>query len=476
MRRLQITVGFAIVTITCGMAWAQVDQGREIREQQQLNELQEIELDSRILANQAIPVGQRALIDYGGYIIPQYFSVDDSSQNNHTLREYELVGYMRLNFDGANEFFLRASTEYNDYSAGDSFDGLGSRWINPDFDRIYYKFDLAKYEAAYHGKSMDGNLPFEGGRDLVYWGNGLAIAEVLDGIMPSVSYGPLTINGVAGVTPVRTVDFEPDRPAFDTNTLRGFYGAMLTANVLQQHPYIYGMIQRDYNGENASQVGPISTRYSYNSDYLAAGSTGAISDHLGNDLSDSSTVSGFSLVQVAQTRDNIRAYAGDLKIDYVPQDVQNSRISIEGIAASGDSDRGLTNTTFNGNAPNTPDQAFNGFGLLSTGLAFAAPVSNLFVIRVGGSTFPFPNSPGFRKLQVGTDIYSFNKENATAPIDEFTNPGVSHLGWEPDFYLNWEMASDITLTLRYGVFMPNTYAFPSDKARQFLYAGTTIAF
>jgi hypothetical protein len=165
-----------------------------------------------------------------------------------------------------------------------------------------------------------------------------------------------------------------------------------------------------------------------------------------------------------------------LKIDYVPQDVQNSRISIEGIAASGDSDRGLTNTTFNGNAPNTPDQAFNGFGLLSTGLAFAAPVSNLIVIRVGGSTFPFPNSPGFRKLQVGTDIYSFNKENATAPIDEFTNPGVSHLGWEPDFYLNWEMASDITLTLRYGVFMPNTYAFPSDKARQFLYAGTTIAF
>jgi hypothetical protein len=261
---------------------------------------------------------------------------------------------------------------------------------------------------------------------------------------------------------------------------------MIGADVAQQHPYIFGLMQRDYNTQNLSINGPITTRYSYNSNYLGFGSTGPISDHLryafegvcefGNDLSDSSMVSGFVLVPVAQTRDNIRAYAADGRLDYAPQDANNSRITLEGIVASGDGDRGLTNTTFNGNAPNTPDQAFNAFGLLTTGLAFAAPVSNLVVAHVGMSTFPFPESRYLRRFQIGTDLYGFNKENASAPIDESTNRGVVYLGWEPDFYLNWEAASDVTLTMRYGVFMPNTAAFPSDKARQFLYAGAIFAF
>jgi hypothetical protein len=160
----------------------------------------------------------------------------------------------------------------------------------------------------------------------------------------------------------------------------------------------------------------------------------------------------------------------------VPQDSHDSRVTAEGIVATGDSDRGLTNTTFNGNAPNTDDRAYNAFGLVSTGLAFGAPVSNLEVFRLGGSTFPLASYANYKRMQLGMDVYVFDKQNANAPIDQATTKGAKYLGWEPDVYVNWQMASDVTLALRYGTFIPNASAFPSDAVRQFFYAGVTFAF
>jgi hypothetical protein len=486
VRKSSLLGGLTTLLLINGWALAQnLTSPRQVQLQQQIQELQEIQLDSRFLANTEVPADQRLFIDYGGYFSPQYYSVDDENNVNHTLWQYQLVGYLRVNFDGANEIFMRVSTEYNQYNPGGSFDGFGSRLIDPDFDRAYYKFDLARYLAAYDGKLVNYDVNFEGGRDLVYWGNGLAMAEVVDGVMPSFSWGPLTLNTVAGITPLRTVDIMVDRPAFDYNTKRCFYGGMLTANLGSHHPYVFGIVQRDNNGDAESDIGGIVTRYAYNSDYIGCGSTGSLTDHLhygvegdfecGNTLSNSSTVQGFQLVQAVQTKNNIDAWAADAKLDYLPQDIHNSRISIEGIFATGDIDRGLTNVTFNGNAPNTPDRAFNGFGLVSTGLAFGAPISNLAVMRAGVSTFPLSQIDGFRKVQTGMDVYWFNKASATAPIDEPTN-NATYLGWEPDFYINYEMLSDITLTFRYGVFMPNSKAFVSDKARQFVYTGAVFAF
>jgi hypothetical protein len=476
----------AMLLLVGSAASAQNDAGRDLARQDRLQQLLQYEMDTRYAANPEIPAGQRALIDVGGYFSPQFFSVDDANQNNHGLREYDLVAYLRANFDGVNEVFMRGRAQYNDYNAGDSFDGFGSRLINPDFDRIYYKFDLKNDLAAYHGSRINGDVVFEGGRDLVYWGNGLVIGKVIDGVMPTFSLGNVSLAAIAGVTPTRTVDFEPDRPAFDHNTRRGFYGGLLSVTLGEQHPYVYGLVQQDYNNKNESLIGPIDTKYDYNSNYIGIGSTGALSDHWryglemvyesGKSISDSSTVSGFVLSPVMQTRDRIAAYAMDAKVDYVPQDYHNSRVSLEFIAASGDSDRGLTDTTFNGNAPNTADRAFNGFGILNTGLGFGAAPSNLLALRVGPSTFPFPDNSRLRRFQIGTDLQFFGKTNPDAPIDEATKPGAQYLGWEPDIYINWEISSDITFALRYGVFLPNPGAFNNDSARQFLYAGATFAF
>jgi hypothetical protein len=147
------------------------------------------------------------------------------------------------------------------------------------------------------------------------------------------------------------------------------------------------------------------------------------------------------------------------------------------ILASGDDDRGNTSNTFAGNTPDTDDNAFNAFGLLNTGLAFAPQVSNMLAFRVGGSTFPLPDLGPLRRLQIGTDLFLYNKLDSDAPIDEPTTGNERFLGWEPDFYINWQATSDVTFVFRYGVFFPNADAFNGDDtARQYIYGGMTYAF
>src|SRR5205823_8868133 len=99
-------------------------------------------------------------------------------------------------------------------------------------------------------------------------------------------------------------------------------------------------------------------------------------------------------------RDQIQAWAVDGRLDYLLPDERRTRLSAELILASGDDDRGTTSNTFGGNKPNTNDRAFNAFGLLNTGLAFAPAVSNLLAVRLGGSTFPLPDMGPLRRLQV----------------------------------------------------------------------------
>src|SRR5579871_60739 len=83
-------------------------------------QLQQFQDDMRLRANPDIPPGERLLLDYGGYASFNYLSVDDANHDNHGLRQYELVGYLRANLDGAQEIFLRARTDYRDFNPGDS--------------------------------------------------------------------------------------------------------------------------------------------------------------------------------------------------------------------------------------------------------------------------------------------------------------------------------------------------------------------
>jgi hypothetical protein len=487
-------LGLGITTLTATWtppAAAQFEVGgggaEQLQRENRISQLQRLELDRRLRANRNIPPGQRVLFDYGGYVTGNYLSLDDPASDQHILREYDGIGYVRLNVDGAQEVFLAGRIGYQDFHRGDSFSGRGDEPIDGDLYRGYYRFDLRRFQQAYGGEGFtDFNLIGQAGRDLVYWGNGLVLAEVLDGGVLDLEYGKLGLELIAGITPVRTVDIDSSRPGFDYNTRRGFYGALLNLDLGQHRPFFYYLIQRDYNEKDFRQIGSIRTRYDYDSSYLGAGSTGQITDRLrygiegafefGHTLSNSFELVGFSLVPIKQTRDHIVAGAIDGRLDYLVADAADTRLSAEVVVASGDVDRGHTSNTFAGNAPGTQDNAFNAFGLINTGLAFAPDVSNIAVVRLGASTFPLHSYGPLKRLQLGGDFFTFFKFHEDAPIDETTVQGQQFLGFEPDFYVNWQVTSDVTLAVRYGLFFPNASAFPIDDVRQFIFAGVTFAF
>jgi hypothetical protein len=440
--------------------------------------------ETSLRAVEGLPVERRALVDYGGYFIPSYLSLDDPLGNNHVLRQYDVLGYARVNIDSAQEFFVLGRYSYYDFAPGDSFDGRGDDHRGR-LDRAFYTFNLTKF---FDGEKVIGDYDISatGGRQLVYWGNGLALSREIDGAVASLGAGIFTLELVGGVTPEDAVDFDSTRPRFDEDTHRGFFGAMLSARVGQHRPYVYALAQRDYNKEDVSVSGAVTTRYEYDSNYFGIGSRGPVTDRLvygveltaetGSSRSNSFEVGAGGLTQVPQTDQDIEAFAADLQLDYLFGDERKTRLSAEGLISTGDQDRFSTNNTFGGNRPGTADHAFNGFGLLNTGFVFAAPVSNLMVGRLGVSTFPFVGKGFVSRLQVGGDALVFAKTQEDAPIDEGTREDTRYLGWEPDLFLNWQMTEDVTLAVRYGVFFPGTAISGDDSVRQGFFVSVSYAF
>jgi hypothetical protein len=486
-------VGFLACLGVAGTAGAQVAPGAAsadaLRREARLRELQQVQLDSRMRVNPDIPPGQRYFFDWGGFVEFNYLSVDDPENENHVLRETDFVPFARLNIDGAHEFFARGRIGWRDFNDGDSFDGRGDEAVDGDLDRGYYRFDYQASQAAYGtGDAPPGDFQFifQGGRDLAYWANGLVLGQTLDGVMVTVGNSLLTFEAVAGITPVRTVDIDTSRPNFDHNTRRAFFGGMLTLEAGDHRPFVYGLYQKDHNNDDGLDIGLIETDFEYDSAYVGVGSAGALSQRVrygvefayefGHSLSNSFEIApGGALVPIEQTLDDISAWAFNVKLDYLVPDVNQTRLSTELTVASGDDDRGTTTATFNGNKSGTTDSAFNAFGLLNTGLAFAPEVSNIIALRGGIATFPLPDHGIFRRLQIGVDMFAFAKYDEDAPIDEPTGDN-RFLGWEPDVYLNWQLTSDLTLALRYGAFFPSDENFPIDDTRQFFFGGLTFAF
>src|SRR3954453_263908 len=152
MRHWLWAAGVVVVAICGQVAKAQTSVERFERQ------LQQIQRDTRLHINPDIPADQRALLDYGGYFTFNFFAIDDIGQNTHILKQYDLVGYARLNIDNVHEFYVRARTSYRDFRGNESFDGEGDETVWPTVEQAYYRFDLAHYLSAYKNKNLKNNL------------------------------------------------------------------------------------------------------------------------------------------------------------------------------------------------------------------------------------------------------------------------------------------------------------------------------
>ena len=243
MIRNLLVAAVGLCLIVAGAAHGQADVERFQRQ------LEQIQRETRLLVDPDVPADQRALLEYGGFAAFNFLAIDDDEQKTHILRQSDLTGFLRVNLDGAHEFFLRARTSYRDFNSGDAFRSSGDDWVEPTLDRGHYRFDLQRYVAAYEGKVIPHNIIVQGGRQLVHWANGLTLSHEIDGGVFQFSRRPLTLDVLAGITRDSSTDIDSSRPNFTNETDRRFYGGMLSYQAGPRHrPYVYGIAQRDTKG------------------------------------------------------------------------------------------------------------------------------------------------------------------------------------------------------------------------------------
>ncbi len=444
-------------------------------------QLEQVRRETRLLATPDLSAGDRAILDYGAFLTLSYFSTDTSAGDNRALWQTDLNLYARINLDGAHEFYVRDRIQYREYNTGDET-ATDQDGVQNFLEEAYYKFDLARYLAAYHGESSPNDLTVTVGRQFVNWESGLVLAQYLDGGKADISVGPFGATLLAGVTTYGTTDFDTSRPDYDKSTYRGFFGGEASVQLGTHRPFVYFLAQRDYNQDRNLTIAGATAEFRYNSNYIGIGSNGSFTDHIhylaeavyefGSDLSAPFLIGSTS----AQSEEPIQAWAGLAELDYLFNDARHSKVGLTGIIASGDHDRGSTNATLNGNSTGTHDNAFNSLGIVSAGYAFSPPISNLVVLKTSGTTFPMGDLTGpLSRLQLGSDLLFFGKAESHGQIDETTSDGQRFLGTELDLYANWRILEDVTFQVRYGIFFPGT-TIQSDQTRQFVYTSLTYSF
>jgi hypothetical protein len=458
-----------------------ISRAEEPRLQRQVEKERQSTIDAQQPA-----LSETALIDYGAYLQATWFSLQDAQADTHVLRELDAIGYARLGIDRHQEIFFRGRASVMDFAQGDSFNGEGD-YQQTRLERLFYSF-VWQADGVTENRRKPVSMSAQFGRQFVYWGEGLELAATIDGVLAEFNAGPIGLNLLAGVTAPWVIDFDSSRPDFDSHTRRAWYGAMFSIYQERHHIYAYGLFQEDMSDSDQLQIGPIDTHFGYDSHYLGLGANGALGDRIsyrvegvwesGAGLSNSfRVVPGGGAIPISQTSEEVDAWAASLRVDYLPPGPRRARLTAGLTIASGDPDRRQTGNTFAGNTPGTDDHAFNGQGAVNTGLVFAPVLSNLVVGHAGVSLFPLSAETGrgrLSRLQCGMDLFAYFKQDSSAPVEDFTTNG-RFLGWETDLFVNWPILEDLSIFVRYGVFLPSDL-FPVDELRQAWYVGAVYAF
>ena len=437
----------------------------------------------RIRVDTSLGLTERSMFDVGGFVSMTGVWLDDADDNSRRLFRPELTLYGRAIVDGAHRAFVRARFRYSAYSEGDSFDDRGDRWNEPFLERWWYEFDLASLVAAYEGRASDFNFNIRLGRQFIDWGTGLVLSEGLYAARPTLSFGggAVELEGLIGITPgdESVVDFDASRQGYNEDTERGFFGGLLRwTTESDQQLYAYVIHMEDYNGDSVSRVDlGVPVDFEYDATYVGIGVDLALLSRLRFDaefvyqFGDSAS----DPLRGVQTREDVSAWAGRARFQYLFTGPASAVLEFETLLASGDDDRLVSTDTVGGNLAGTKDTGFNSLGFVNTGLSFAPSLSNLMIFRAGVRAFPFHEVEPLERLQLGVDLFLHTKMDANAPIEEPTNDD-RYLGFEADLLLNWRVMSDLTITARYGVFFPGEAITSEKDARHFVFLGCTLAF
>lgn len=444
------------------------------------------------------PIAERLTIDYGG-TMRYAFNIIDTSQSQETYEQiYDLRLFASVELDGAHRFYGRLRFQYNQWDfkgtrpSGADYDDQG--WQNPIGELYWYEFNLAGMIQSQTGAKPDYNFVAKMGRQYVIWGQGAALSNYMYAGLFDFSWRDWKLSTIIGQTAGNdTIDWDLSRPGYDEDTHRLYYGGKIEFAGLSGHrPYAYLLAQKDLNaGQNAllpAGAPTIPTTFNYNSSYLGLGSNGALGADLvyrgefmyeyGTTLSDPLSHTG-GIVPLAQQETRISAMAGVGGLTWLARNDADSRVDLQIVAGTGSSSRLDAGNTFGGIAPGATDTSFNSLGYVNTGLVLSPDFANLLCPSIGYSTSPFRGGGIFDGMRFGVTGFLFMRNQNDAPLSfQTTLGGSNYVGGEIDASIEWRLLSDLDLSIRYGIFMPNSSVFLPGQggARDFVYMGMTYAF
>ncbi|MHC4986605.1 MAG: alginate export family protein [Planctomycetota bacterium] len=435
----------------------------------------------RIALDRQMPDSRETGFDAGGWMTITFFDYDDAAAHRHrTLTQYALRGWASFNHRGIHRAYIRGLMQFDDWRERDN--PIGGRGRGDDFDteieRAWYQFDLGQMMALQSGQRPPVGLRVRVGRDFDTIGTSLALSMVLDAVRVEATTQWVDVKVLVGLTPDDSYNIDPsDR--IGHNQERLIFGVQATGKVGQHRPFVYFLMNDDYTDDRPRST---TQKFEYDSYYVGVGSTGSILPRLSyiaeivgewGDTYSNNATSG---------KDHICAWASDFQLAYRFPGRMRPRAFFEYLYASGDDDRsGSSIATTGGNRIGTDDNAFNAFGFRDTGVAAAPAISNLHMLMVGGSFFPFSDCSWFEQLEFGTKVFFYWKDASRGATSDTTSTNdATWLGWEIDFYCNWRITSDLAWTARYGIFDPGT-AFTTndgahDNVRHFFYTGILFSF
>ncbi len=467
-------------------------------ELQTLLNVQDAEYRRQYFSN--TPIAERILFDYGGYFRYGFSAVDDSKSQAQYLNQFDARFYGRVELDGYMRFFGRLRVEYDSWNTIGDYAPSGEGWQRPVGELYWLEFDLGNWMSSQDGAGRSWTLRARGGRQFVFWANGLSLANYMYAGTLDAAIDDLSATGLLGFTAGGdTVDWDTSRPGYDNDTDRMYLGAKFDYRLGEHTPFFYYLAQFDQNAGQQAMLPPgvatefqAPTRFRYNSQYWGTGINGTLgADWLyrvefaletGSTLSDpiqhDPNIPPTNLAR-AQHSTTILAQAGLVGVSWLGHDEADSRIDFQCLVGSGSVYRLDSGNTYGGIDPGRTDTSFNSLGYVNTGLVFAPEASNSCIPSIGFSFSPFKGNQVFGDLRLSATAFLYTRIEADAPISVPTNLGGSNLvGSEYDFNADMRIFSDLNVSVRYGLFVPNTGLFTDveSEPRQFFYVGATYAF
>jgi hypothetical protein len=407
------------------------------------------------------------LWDAGGWLHAEVTTFEDPpEERERTYRYADLRLWGELRFDRHTTAYVRVLSDVLDFNSGDQFEGEDDDEIRP----LY--LDQAWLSGSW---DFDGaTLEARGGRAFFTLGRGLLFNQVAYGLEAAWNEPRWGVRAFAAHSILHDDDLDTSLPNAD-DSRRAFFAlegeALLTGN---HRAYGIVLVERDFNEEDPEVA---AQDWGYHATYLAAGARGTIWRNLGYSL-EGTYQTGSSVAAGSTESETISAFAFLGAVDYTWTGDLAPYAVVEYMYGSGDPDRGSVTEVAAGNTAGTDDEGFLAFGFVQTGFALFPRVSNLHLVRVGGSIRPLGGVEAFRGLELGAYGYAYRKAESSAPIsDPRASEDDEDVGTEIDVLLRWRIFSDLGVSLTWGRFFPGSaYPDDSDSARDFLSVGMTVSF